>query len=67
MKHIQNLGSALRSKLEDLQSSPDDFVWNAIEEKLKKKRRRLLFWYFTFGLALLVLPPLYIVRLIATL
>ena len=55
MKNNQDIGSALKGKLEGLQNSPDDFVWDAIEEKLKKKKRRLLFWYFTFGLGTIVL------------
>jgi hypothetical protein len=55
MKNNQDIGTALKSKLEDLHNSPDDFVWDAIEDKLKKKKRRLLFWYFTFGLGLIIL------------
>lgn len=55
MKNNQDIGPARKRKLEDLHDSPDDFVWDAIEEKLKKKRRRLLFWYFTFGLGVMIL------------
>jgi hypothetical protein len=55
MKNNQDIGAALKSKLEDYQNSPDDFVWDAIENKLKKKKRRLIFWYFTFGLGVLIL------------
>ncbi|MEM5564006.1 outer membrane beta-barrel protein [Psychroserpens sp. AS72] len=54
MKTNQDIGSAFKKKLEDLHNSPDDFVWDDIEKKLKKKRRRLLFWYFTFGLGILI-------------
>jgi len=55
MKNNQDIGAAVKHKLEDLHNSPDDFIWDVIEEKLKKKRRRLLFWYFTFGLGLILL------------
>lgn len=55
MKNNEDIGSALKSKLEGLKNTPDDFVWSAIEGKLKKKKRRLLILYFSFGLGLLLL------------
>jgi hypothetical protein len=55
MKTDKDIGSEVKQKLEGYKNSPDPIVWSAIESKLKKKRRKVLFWYFTSGLSTAVI------------
>ena len=55
MKTYKDIGSEVKNKLEGYKNSPDPAVWSTIENKLKKKRRKVLFWYLTSGLATAVI------------
>lgn len=59
MEPKQDIGTAIKSKLDNLKASPDASVWYTIETKLKKKKRKriLLLWFFgsLFGISLLSL------------
>ena len=47
MEHKKDIGKAFREKLDQLDKTPGDHVWAAIEADLpKKKRRRFPFWLF---------------------
>lgn len=44
----------LRERLENASVPPPAFVWPGVERELRKKRRKVIFWWFTFaGVALL--------------
>ncbi|WP_298754925.1 porin family protein [uncultured Psychroserpens sp.] len=57
METKKDIGAALKSRLEPFKDSPDDLVWNTIEAKLKKKKKRrvLFLWFSGLGVALLFL------------
>lgn len=47
MENRKDIGKALKDKLENLDKSPSDALWNSIEKDLdKKKKRRIFFWLF---------------------
>ena len=58
MKTNKDIGHSLKNKLEGLKDSPDAIVWTRIEKKLKKKKRKILFWYFSAGIGSLVILSL---------
>jgi hypothetical protein len=51
-----NLDKLFQEQLKNLEVTPDNRVWNNIESKLKKKKRRVLpFWWFASGIAAMLL------------
>nr|WP_321231899.1 porin family protein [uncultured Psychroserpens sp.] len=48
----KDIGAALKHRLEDFKSSPDDLVWNHIEVQLKKKKKKRFFILLFSGLGL---------------
>jgi len=58
MKTNKDIGHSLKNKLEGFKDSPDDIVWSTIEKKLKKRKRKILFWYFSAGIASLFILSL---------
>jgi hypothetical protein len=51
MKTNKDIGYSLKNKLDGFKDSPDDIVWSRIDKKLKKRKRKVLFWYFSAGIA----------------
>ena len=53
----KDIGKALHERLKDLNSSPDDKVWERIQGTLntKKRNKSTLFWYRSIGLGLLII------------
>ncbi|MEI6408329.1 MAG: hypothetical protein WCR52_03005 [Bacteroidota bacterium] len=52
MEQYSNIDDLLRKRLYDAATPPPDFVWPNVEQALRKKRRRFLFWIFSaFGTA----------------
>lgn len=47
-EHIDQL---FKQRLYDAAPPPPAFVWDAVERRLHKRRRRFLFWIFAFGIA----------------
>ncbi|MDP5104672.1 MAG: hypothetical protein NWQ31_00710 [Polaribacter sp.] len=55
MKHT-NLDKLFQEQLKNLEATPNKRVWNTIESKLKKKKRRgLPVWWFASGIAAMLL------------
>ena len=56
MENNKDIGKIFREKLQNLDQSPDNKVWEAINADLqKKKKRRLLpFWFTAIGIVLIV-------------
>jgi hypothetical protein len=51
----KNIDRLFQEKLKDLEVKPNKKVWNNIESKLKKKKRRVLpIWWFSTGIAALL-------------
>lgn len=51
-----NLDKLFQEQLKNLEATPNKRVWNNIESKLKKKKRRLVpVWWFTSGIAAMLL------------
>jgi hypothetical protein len=45
MENKTEIGKAIKNKLDNLDKSPNDFVWSKIEKDLNgKRRKRILFW-----------------------
>ena len=50
----KDLDRLFQEKLKNLEATPNKRVWNTIESKLKKKKRKALpFWWFTSGIVAL--------------
>ncbi|GFD78175.1 hypothetical protein KUL118_10370 [Tenacibaculum sp. KUL118] len=49
----KNIDRLFQEKLKDLEVTPNENVWNAIEEKLQKKKKQRVFpiWWFSGGVA----------------
>lgn len=49
----KNIDRLFQEKLKDLEVTPNERVWNAIEEKLQKKKKHRVFpfWWFSGGVA----------------
>ena len=49
----KNIDRLFQEKLKDLEVTPNERVWNAIEEKLQKKKKQRVFpiWWFSGGVA----------------
>lgn len=60
MKHT-NLDKLFQEQLKNLEATPNSSVWNGIESKLKKKKKRVVpIWWFASGIAaMLVLGMLF--------
>jgi hypothetical protein len=53
MQNEHQTDRILRERLENASVPPPAFVWPGVERELRKKRRKAIFWWFTFaGLAL---------------
>ncbi|MFP4845214.1 outer membrane beta-barrel protein [Winogradskyella sp. PE311] len=63
MEFKQDVGSAVKNKLNNLKDNPDDLVWTNIEAHLKKKKKRrgIIIWLFsgTLGLLLILFLAMY--------
>jgi hypothetical protein len=57
MEFKQDIGSAVKNKLDNLRDNPDDLVWTNIEAHLKKKKKRrgIIIWLFSGTLGLLLI------------
>ncbi|HEY0046888.1 MAG TPA: hypothetical protein VGB44_09295 [Flavobacterium sp.] len=53
----KEIGKSFKEKLSQLQQSPDDSVWTAIEADLEKKKKRRIvpLWFFFIGIPVFVL------------
>ncbi|CAM1338915.1 outer membrane beta-barrel protein [Tenacibaculum aestuarii] len=53
MMEEKNIDRLFQEKLKDLEVTPNERVWNAIEEKLQKKKKHRVFpiWWFSGGVA----------------
>ena len=52
----KNIDKLFQEQLKDLEATPNKKVWNNIESKLKKKKRSILpFWWFSSGIAALLI------------
>ena len=52
----KNIDKLFKEKLNNLEVTPDERVWNNIESKLQKKKRKILpLWWFPGGVAALFL------------
>ena len=57
MKTYKDIGFEIKERIEGHKISPDAFVWNSIEKKLKEKRKEC----FCFGIFQWLLPlPLFL-------
>jgi adenylate kinase family enzyme len=58
MKTYKDIGFEIKERIEGHKISPDAFVWNSIEKKLKEKRKKkrvFLFWYFSVAIAVTII------------
>ncbi len=54
MQNEHQTDRILRERLENAAVPPPAFVWPGVERELRKKRRKVIFWWFTFaGVALM--------------
>lgn len=53
MMEDKNIDRLFQEGLKDLEVTPNDSVWNGIESKLKKKKKNRLLpiWWFSGGVA----------------
>ena len=56
MKTNKDIGAALKHRLDSFKNSPDDLVWNKIETKLqkKKKKKTKILWLCKIGISSLL-------------
>lgn len=55
MSEQKNIDRLFQEKLRDLEVSPSPEIWNAIENKLQKKKRRIIpIWWLSSGVAALL-------------
>lgn len=56
MLEDKNIDRLFQEKLKDMEVTPNPEVWNAIEQKLQKKKRRVIpFWWMSIGSAACIL------------
>lgn len=56
-----NIDKLFQEKLKNLETIPNERVWNAIEQKLTKKKKRVFpFWWISSGIAALFLLGLFL-------
>ena len=58
MKTYKDIGFEIKERIEGHKISPDAFVWNSIEKKLKEKRKKkrvFLFWYFSVAITVTII------------
>lgn len=56
MDDKKDIGKAFKERLEELQESPSDLIWNKIESELDQKKKRIIpFWIKIAGVAVLLL------------
>lgn len=57
MEIKNDIGKSVRKRLEDIQASPDDTIWENIEYELNKERddRKPIFIWWRYGVGLLIL------------
>ncbi|MFY0628800.1 MAG: hypothetical protein JXR05_00385 [Flavobacteriaceae bacterium] len=61
MKENKNIDRLFQEKMKGLEVTPGAHVWSAIESKLKKKKRRVLpFWWYSGGIAALFILGLFL-------
>ncbi|MEE9406725.1 MAG: hypothetical protein V3V28_01495 [Polaribacter sp.] len=57
----KNIDRLFQEQLKNLEATPNKKVWNNIESKLTKKKRRILpFWWFSGGIAALLILGLFL-------
>ncbi|QNM84813.1 hypothetical protein H9W90_11490 [Polaribacter pectinis] len=57
----KNIDRLFQEQLKNLEATPDKKVWNNIESKLAKKKRRVIpFWWFSSGVAALLILGLFL-------
>ncbi|QOD59921.1 hypothetical protein H9I45_11240 [Polaribacter haliotis] len=57
----KNIDRLFQERLKNLEATPNKRVWNTIESKLTKKKRRVLpFWWFSGGIAALFILGLFL-------
>ncbi|KIX21881.1 hypothetical protein SY27_04140 [Flavobacterium sp. 316] len=50
MKKNNDLGNYISNKLQNINQVPNDEIWDMIEEKLEKKKKKRFYFYSIFGL-----------------
>ena len=61
MNEHKNIDQLFQEKLKGLEASPSPKVWNGIAANLKKKKRKVLpFWWFSSGVAALLILSIFI-------
>lgn len=63
METKREIGSAIKKRMGDLNSSPLPEVWHTLKEnlELKKRRRVFSFWFYLIGIALLTMFATFII------
>ncbi|WP_299228522.1 outer membrane beta-barrel protein [uncultured Psychroserpens sp.] len=63
METKKDIGTALKSRLENYKDSPNDLVWMNIEASLikRKKRKGLIFWFFGLAIGISILA-MYLIK-----
>jgi len=61
MEHKEDIGSLIEKKLNSAAKSPDDALWNKINESLEEKRKRKAFIFWITSGSILFVAVLYLI------
>lgn len=62
MENKENIGTLIKSQLENLKKSPDDALWDKINSSLDKRDRRRKRFFFLFFVSFLIILTLFIIN-----